>query len=112
LPEIEGVILVLHTLGFFAVLIPLVILAPKGSVQFVFQDFANQVGWSSNGLAWFVGIISTNLPFIGYDGPCHMAEEVQNASTGSVSSSTSMPRAVADSSFGLDFSRSTLSPTR
>ena len=81
LPKIEGVILILHTLGFFAVLIPLVILAPKGSVSFVFQDFANQAGWSSNGLAWFVGIISTNLPFIGYDGPCHMAEEVQNAST-------------------------------
>ena len=38
--------------------------------------------------------------------------EVQNASTGSVSSSTSMPRAVAASSFGLDFSRSMLSPTR
>ena len=38
--------------------------------------------------------------------------EVQNASTGSVSSSTSMPRAAADSSFGFDFSRSMLSPTR
>jgi choline transport protein len=81
LPKIEGVILILHTLGFFAILIPLVILAPKGSVSFVFQDFANQAGWSSNSLAWFVGLISTNLPFIGYDGPCHMAEEVQNAST-------------------------------
>ena len=81
LPKIEGVILILHTLGFFAVLIPLVILAPKGSVSFVFSEFANEAGWSSNGLAWFVGIISTNLPFIGYDGPCHMAEEVQNAAT-------------------------------
>ena len=38
--------------------------------------------------------------------------EVQNASTGSVSSSTSMPRAVADSSFGFAFSRSMLSPVR
>jgi choline transport protein len=81
LPKIEGVVLILHTLGFFAVLVPLVVLAPKGSVSFVFQNFANQAGWSSNGLAWFVGLISTNLPFIGYDGPCHMAEEVQNAST-------------------------------
>src|SRR5262249_20386822 len=37
---------------------------------------------------------------------------VQNASTGSVSSSTSMPRARAASSFGLDLRRSALSPTR
>ena len=44
--------------------------------------------------------------------PKSSGAEVQNASTGSVSSSTSMPRAVADLSFGLDFSRSTLSPVR
>lgn len=65
LPKIEGVILILHTLGFFAILIPLVILAPKGSVDFVFKDFVNQAGWSSNGLAFFVGLISGNLPFVG-----------------------------------------------
>ena len=81
LPKIEGVILVLHTLGFFAVLIPLVVLAPKSSPKEVFTEFTNLAGWNSNGLAWFVGLISSNLPFIGYDGPCHMAEEVRNAST-------------------------------
>ncbi|MCJ1299474.1 hypothetical protein MMC08_002266 [Hypocenomyce scalaris] len=81
LPKIEGFILIIHTLGFFAILIPLVYLAPHGSPSFVFGTFINAAGWNSNGLAWFVGLISTNLPFIGYDGPCHMAEEVQNAST-------------------------------
>ena len=44
--------------------------------------------------------------------PKSSGAEVQNASTGSVSSSTSMPRAVADSSFGFDFNRSMLSPMR
>ena len=39
-------------------------------------------------------------------------EVTQKLSTGSASSSTSMPRARAASSFGLDFSRSALSPTR
>lgn len=81
LPKIEGVILILHTLGFFAVLIPLVVLAPKSTPAAVFKEFQNLAGWNSNGLAWFVGLISSNLPFIGYDGPCHMAEEVRNAST-------------------------------
>ncbi|SLM40531.1 amino acid permease [Lasallia pustulata] len=81
LPKIEGFILIIHTLGFFAILIPLVFLAPHGTPSFVFGTFINAAGWNNNGLAWFVGLISTNLPFIGYDGPCHMAEEVQNAST-------------------------------
>ena len=80
LPRIEGVILGLHTLGFFAILVPLLVLAPKADAAFVFKQFANEAGWSSNGLAFFVGLISTNLPFVGYDGPCHMAEEVSNAS--------------------------------
>lgn len=65
LPKIEGVILILHLLGFFAILIPLVYLAPHGSPAFVFSQFSDEAGWNSNGLAWFVGLISTNLPFIG-----------------------------------------------
>ncbi|PSS20430.1 hypothetical protein M430DRAFT_34710 [Amorphotheca resinae ATCC 22711] len=84
LPKIEGFILIIHTLGFFAVLIPLVYLAPHGSAADVFKNFidaGDTSGYSSGGLAFFVGIISTNLPFIGYDGPIHMAEEVVNAST-------------------------------
>ncbi|MCJ1237280.1 hypothetical protein MMC14_005265 [Varicellaria rhodocarpa] len=80
LPKIEGFIMILHILGFFAILIPLVYMAPHSSTSFVFKDFINTGGWSSPGTAWLVGLISSNLPFIGYDGPCHMAEEVQDAS--------------------------------
>jgi len=65
LPKIEGVILIIHTLGFLAVLIPMIYLAPHGSPSFVFTEFFNSAGWGSNGLAFFVGLISTNLPFIG-----------------------------------------------
>lgn len=65
MPKIESGILVLHTTGFLAVLVTLVTLAPKSSPAFVFQEFANLAGWKSNGLAWFVGLISSNLPFIG-----------------------------------------------
>lgn len=81
LPKIEGFILILHSLGFFAVLIPLVYFSDRNSAAWVFGEMTNSSGWSSNGLSFFVGLISTNLPFIGYDGPCHMAEEVKNAST-------------------------------
>lgn len=65
LPRIEHFVLVLHTLGFLAVLIPLVVLAPKSSSAFVWSAFdATDAGWNSNGLAWFVGLISANLPFV------------------------------------------------
>ena len=80
-PYIETFALALHIAGFFAIMIPLVVLAPKGSPSFVFAQFTDLAGWNSNGLAWFVGLISSNLGFIGYDGPCHLAEEVRNAST-------------------------------
>jgi len=72
LPRIETAILVIHVVGFFAILIPLVKLAPHGSPAEVFTVFANNGGYSSSGLAFFIGLISTNLPFVGYDGPCHM----------------------------------------
>lgn len=80
-PHIETFVLVLHIAGFFAILIPLVVLAPRGSPSSVFAQFTDIAGWDSNGLAWFIGLISSNLPFVGYDGPCHLAEEVRNAST-------------------------------
>ena len=65
LPKIEGAILAIHVVGFFAILIPLVKLAPHGSPSVVFTQFVNSGGYSSNGLAFFIGLISTNLPFIG-----------------------------------------------
>lgn len=80
LPKIEAFFLVLYVVGFLAVLIPLLIMAPKSSPSFVFQQFANEAGWDSNGVAFLVGLISCNLPLIGIDAPCHMAEEVSNAS--------------------------------
>ena len=65
LPKIAGFILIIHTVGFFAILIPLIYLAPHSSPSFVFEQFMNAAGWNNNGLAWFIGLISTNLPLIG-----------------------------------------------
>lgn len=65
LPKIEGLILVFHVLGFFAILIPLVYLAPHGSAKDVFVTFINGGGWSSDGLSWFVGIVTSVFAFLG-----------------------------------------------
>jgi choline transport protein len=65
LPKIEGMILILHIVGFFAILIPLVYLAPHGSARDVFATFLNTGGWESNGLSFFVGLLTSVFSFLG-----------------------------------------------
>ena len=79
LPGLEGLILILHVAGFFAILIPVVYLAPISSNAFVWTEFTNLSGYPSSGLSWLIGQSASAVLFIGYDGGCHMAEEVQNA---------------------------------
>ena len=65
LPMIEGLILVFHILGFFAVLVPLVYLSPHGSTASVFQTSLNQGGWPTQGLSYCVGFIGNVATFVG-----------------------------------------------
>ena len=78
-PAFEAMVLAIHVLGFFLVMIPIVALAPKSSDTFVWTEFTNYSGYSSAGLSWLIGQSASAILFIGYDGACHMAEEVQNA---------------------------------
>ncbi|KAI9840833.1 MAG: hypothetical protein M1838_003892, partial [Thelocarpon superellum] len=79
LPVLEGIFLFLHVAGFLGVLIPLVRLAPHVPASDVFAQFLNQGGWSSDGLSFFVGIVTSVFAFIGADAACHLAEEIENA---------------------------------
>lgn len=72
LPRLEGLILVVHILGFFAVMIPLVSLAEIGSARDVFTQFNNQGNWSSDGLSFFVGLIGCVFAFAGGDAAVHV----------------------------------------
>lgn len=65
LPQVETLMLLFHILGFFAVLIPLVSLAPHQSASEVFTRFQNLGGWSTDGLSFFVGIITCASSFPG-----------------------------------------------
>ncbi|KAF2759192.1 putative GABA permease [Pseudovirgaria hyperparasitica] len=80
LPLIEGLILMLHIMGFFAVVIPLWVLAPKISAKEVFTSFSNTGGWSSVGSACMVGQLASVYSFLGPDAAVHMAEEIRDAS--------------------------------
>ncbi|ERF70773.1 hypothetical protein EPUS_08331 [Endocarpon pusillum Z07020] len=81
LPKIESVVLILHILGFFCVLIPMVYLGPHVSAKEVFANFTNAAGWSDPGLSFFIGLSTGMFAFIGCDAASHMAEEIENAST-------------------------------
>ncbi|PGH20066.1 hypothetical protein AJ80_03716 [Polytolypa hystricis UAMH7299] len=80
LPKFEGLVLILHIVGFFAVLLPMVILGNHGNTKDVFATFYNEGGWSTQGLSFFVGLSGNAFAFVGTDGAFHMSEEVRNPS--------------------------------
>ena len=65
LPTIEIMVLVLHILGFFAIIVPLLYLAPRSSAKSVFTTFQNAGGWSSQTLSFFVGLNGVAVAFVG-----------------------------------------------
>lgn len=65
LPTIEVIVLILHVLGFFAIIIPLLYLAPKDSASSVFTTFQNSGGWSSQTLSFFIGLNGAAVAFVG-----------------------------------------------
>ena len=74
LPRIEVAMLVLYVTLFFALLIPLLVMAPKQPASFVFGYVENNSGWESDGIAWCIGLLSAAYCTIGCDGPAHMSE--------------------------------------
>lgn len=56
---------VLHIMGFVALTATIGALSDKHSASYVFTEVVNSTGWSSNGLAWMIGMLSTVYPFLG-----------------------------------------------
>ncbi|KAJ3495681.1 hypothetical protein NLG97_g3225 [Lecanicillium saksenae] len=75
---VEGAILVIHIFGFFCMLVPLWVLAPRTPSRIVWTQF-HDGGWNSTGLSTLIGLITSVLPLLGADASVHMAEEVQDA---------------------------------
>ncbi|TQS33494.1 hypothetical protein Golomagni_06159 [Golovinomyces magnicellulatus] len=80
LPKFEALALVVHVAGFFAILIPVVYLAPHNDTAFVFETFSNLGQFPTDGLAFFLGMMGNVVAFVGADAAFHMCEEVQNPS--------------------------------
>jgi len=65
LPKFEGLILILHILGFFGIMIPLLTTGPKGDVVEIFSTFRNEGGWNTQGLSFCIGIMGNVFAFVG-----------------------------------------------
>lgn len=80
LPLVEGIVLILHICGFFAILVPLWVLAPRNTAEEVFTQFTDGGNWGNIGLSCLVGMLSPIFSFIGPDSAVHMSEEIRDSS--------------------------------
>jgi amino acid transporter len=74
LPTIEVVVLVVHILGFFGILVPMVYLTPAhNSAREIFTTFHNGGSWNTQTLSFFVGLQGSALAFVGTDSVVHVS---------------------------------------
>lgn len=74
LPTMETVSLFGHALGFFVVMIPLLVLCPKNSAYEVFVNFQNNSGYESTGTAYLISQVFVMYCNLGSDSVVHISE--------------------------------------
>ena len=74
LPAVEGVILIIYIIGFFAIIIPLWVMAPRANAHAVFTQFSNAGAWSSTGTAVMIGMSGSIASLAGFDCAVHMCK--------------------------------------
>ncbi|RMY88786.1 hypothetical protein D0862_10363 [Hortaea werneckii] len=65
LPFAEGTILAIHVLGWFAILVSLIVVGPRHSNEEVWGTFYNLGGYEQSGVTFFVGLIGPVFAFMG-----------------------------------------------
>ena len=65
LPAIQLMGGLCHVIFFFCLSIPLILLAPRSTPDFVFTELINKGGWSSDGISWCVGLLTVTYCFMG-----------------------------------------------
>ncbi|VUC23388.1 unnamed protein product [Clonostachys rosea] len=77
-----------HVVGFLLIMIILLVMnKDKHDTAYVFKEFLNSSGWSSDGLAFCIGLTTPMLGFAGIEMAAHYAEEIQHVQK-------SLPRAM------------------
>jgi amino acid transporter len=78
LAKFEGLVLVVHLLGFFAIMLPLALLSEHGDSAAVFNTFYNLGDWQTQGLSFCVGLLGNVFAFLGADGAIHVSTARQS----------------------------------
>ena len=79
LPHVESLGMILHVVGFFAIIVPMIYLADYSNANAIFTTFSNEGGWPTQGLAFMTILSGAVFDFLGSDSVIHMAEETHNA---------------------------------
>lgn len=74
LPLVELLFLALHVFGFFAFIIPMLNLGPRGDAHQIFTEFWNEGNWSSTGLSFLVGLQAAAGSITGTDCSIHVRD--------------------------------------
>lgn len=75
LPHLEATFLIVHILGFFGILFPLIFYSDKRSASEVFAEpwgHLNSGGWSTYGVSFMVGSFGMTVSFVGADAAVHV----------------------------------------
>lgn len=73
LPTMEVIVLIVHVLGFFSILVPMVYFSGNyNSAKVIFTTFNNSGNWPTTALAFFVGLQGNALAFVGTDSVVHV----------------------------------------
>jgi L-asparagine transporter-like permease len=72
---------IMHVVFFIALIVPLVLLSPRSTPQFVFTELLNQGGWRSDGISWCLGMLTVTYCFIGESPPASMHKSLMTNRT-------------------------------
>lgn len=93
----------MHIVGYFLTLIVMAVMTKeKHDAKFVFATFINSSGWSSDGVSFCIGLLTSVYGFGGIDTAAHFSEEIKNVRR-------SVPRASESTSICLWFSANSTS---
>jgi choline transport protein len=56
---------IFHVVFFIVLSVPLILLAPRSTADFVFATELNEGGWKSDGVSWCLGLLTVTYCFIG-----------------------------------------------
>lgn len=77
LPQVEGLVLILHVLGFFAILIPIAVYGTRGDAYTVFTTWSSTTNWPTEGVSLLVGLVGPAFGLLGGDAAVHVSWTTQ-----------------------------------